>query len=121
MTAWLLVGLGGAAGSLTRYHLGMRIITRFPTRAPLGTFLINISGAFLLGLVTTAVPGETLRLLLADGFLGAYTTFSTLLYEGYVSVRDGQRHFAAGYLAGSIVAGVAAYGAGQALGRLTGR
>ena len=120
MTAWVWVGLGGAAGSLARYHLGRLVMARFSSEAPMGTFLINISGAFLLGLSTVCVHNETLRLLVADGFLGAYTTFSTLLFEGYVSVADGKRRFAAGYLAGSILFGVIVYGVGQALGRMFG-
>ncbi len=115
MTAWMLVGLGGAAGSLARYHLGRGIIARYPAKAPLGTFLINISGAFLLGLAVAAIRSDSLRLLVADGFLGAYTTFSTMLLEGYMMTQKGRRRFAAGYLVGSLAVGLLCYGCGWLL------
>ena len=96
-------------------------MAHYPAKAPLGTFLINLSGAFLLGLSAWCVRDEAMRLLVADGFLGAYTTFSTLMFEGFVFVQEGRRRFATAYLAGSVLVGVAAYGIGQAIGLLFGR
>jgi len=79
----LLVGIGGSLGSLVRYILGKRIAEKYSTTFPVGTFIINISGAFLLGIVSALEPGRSASLLIADGFLGAYTTFSTFMYEGF--------------------------------------
>ena len=76
----IFVGVGGALGSIARYHLGKVIAQRSKnTLFPLGTFIINLSGAVLLGFVTgTGLSGNP-YMLIADGFLGAYTTFSTFI------------------------------------------
>src|SRR5512138_2623113 len=79
----VLVGIGGAFGSAARYGLGKLIAKRAKPGFPLGTFLINISGAILLGILVSAGTGGNIYLLLADGFLGAYTTFSAFMYEGF--------------------------------------
>ena len=91
---YLLIVLGGGAGSLTRYLANTAIMTRFGGRFPLGTMLINVSGSFLIGLLMTLLT-ERLnldagwRLLLVVGFLGGYTTFSSFEWETFASVRDG--------------------------------
>lgn len=85
---YLLVGLGGAAGSITRYSLGKYLARHSKSSLPLNTFLINISGAFLLGLLTSSYTYGSSYLLLGEGFLGAYTTFSTFMYEGFVLFKD---------------------------------
>ncbi|MCX7951401.1 MAG: fluoride efflux transporter CrcB, partial [Clostridiales bacterium] len=74
---YLLVGIGGALGSLVRYNLGKIISSKFKNIFPVSIFIINITGAMLLGLVSSIGVKNNLYLLLADGFLGAYTTFST--------------------------------------------
>lgn len=88
-TLWpyLLVGLGGFFGANARFVVARGLAALFDTRFPLGTFVINISGSFLLGVLGVVVAdrvapsSESLRLALGVGFLGAYTTFSTFEFE----------------------------------------
>jgi CrcB protein len=94
LTRYLLVLIGGGAGSLARYVAASAIMTRFGGRFPLGTLVINVTGSFLIGLLMTIFterfrldPGW--RLLLVVGFLGGYTTFSSFEWETYSAVRDG--------------------------------
>ena len=83
----LLVALGSGLGGMARYLVGAWVMARFSSGFPWGTFAVNVSGCFLLGLLLTilseraAAPWSGWRLLLGVGFLGGYTTFSTLLYE----------------------------------------
>jgi CrcB protein len=91
---YLLVMLGGAAGSLARYVAGMAIMARLGGRFPLGTLVINVTGSFLIGLLMALFterfhPHPYWRLLLVVGFLGGYTTFSSFEYETYSAVRAG--------------------------------
>jgi len=108
------VGLGGAAGSLARYALGHVISKRIKSAFPWGTLLINVSGALLLGIVTGLDVPQSTALLLADGFLGAYTTFSTFMYEGFHLFRN-KRANAAIYIIGSFVLGLAFFALGFTL------
>lgn len=85
---------------------------------PWGTFIINISGALLLGLVCSRSPGRNYYLLLADGFLGAYTTFSTFMYEGFHLFQDHETANALLYIGGSFLLGIAGFLGGSAIGRL---
>mgnify|MGYP002352794711 CR=1 FL=1 len=110
----VLVGLGGCLGGLSRFQLG-RLLSR---RAgfPIGTFVINLTGAFLLGVLTAADTSRQLYLFLGDGFLGAYTTFSTFMYEGVQLFGAQDRRNAPAYVLGSLLLGVLGYLAGFALG-----
>jgi CrcB protein len=110
----LIVGLGGALGSLARYELGKIITLKSGTHLPLATFAINITGAILLGIVCGAGASGNLALLLADGFLGAYTTFSTFMYEGFALFRE-KKLDAAVYIAASLILGIGGFSAGYAL------
>jgi CrcB protein len=91
---YLAVGLGGFLGAIARYVIGVYFGTRYGVRFPYGTFVINMSGCFLIGLLmpllvrTTASPYW--RYLLPIGFIGAYTTFSTFEYETFRALQDGQ-------------------------------
>ena len=80
------VGIGGFFGTIARYLVGGWISTRYRGDFPLATFVINVSGSFILGLFMELATGRflvdpRLRLLIAVGFIGAYTTFSTFEYE----------------------------------------
>lgn len=105
----LLVGVGGALGSWARYFLGKQIAAKSKRSFPLHTFLINISGAFLLGIVSSLDLGNNGYLFFADGFLGAYTTFSTFMVEGFTLWEEKQRVNAGAYLLISIVIGILSY------------
>lgn len=112
----LLVGIGGAAGSMLRFFTGM-LVARFHTgNFPLGTFLINVIGCFIMGLVMArimATPNDTLKFLLATGFCGGYTTFSAFSYENLELLNSGHTAIAVVYISASIVAGVVAVWAGS--------
>lgn len=116
-----LVGLAGALGALARYLLGRFIGARIKSAFPLGTFLINITGSFLIGLVFT-LAGQKLispaiQLILATGFLGGYTTFSTAAWEQVQLMKAGSNILGLFYLLGSMLCGLVAVAAGLAIGR----
>jgi CrcB protein len=122
MTTLLLVGLGSALGAPTRYLLDQLIQSRHERVFPWGTFTINITGSFLLGLLVAlgaqAEIDRGLLLGLGTGFLGAYTTFSTFTWETMRLVEDGAFLVATLNIVGSIGAGAAAAAAGLLLGGL---
>ena len=95
MTKYLVVGLGGFLGAIARFWLGGYISERMGIRFPYGTFVINVSGSFVIGLILTILTenahwSPNWRYLIPVGFIGAYTTFSTFEYETLRSVQDGQ-------------------------------
>jgi CrcB protein len=112
VTRALLVAVGGVLGALGRYFLQLWIVDRTgPGIAAL--FIINISGSFAIGLVGTLAQERGLiapdaRLLLTTGFLGAYTTFSSWMYESVQLIEMGDWPRAAVNVAGSVAAGLAA-------------
>ena len=119
----VLVAVGGAAGAVARYVVDGWVLERTSGELPWGTFVVNVSGAFLLGLLFAlaierdVLPAEV-RGPLMIGFLGAYTTFSTLMLESWRLWEDGAVALALGNLVGSAVVGMVAVVAGLALGRL---
>ena len=121
MLLWALVAAGGALGAMSRYGVERAVNGVFGTSV-LGTFAVNISGSFLLGLLVAAgagrlgVPDEA-RAFAAVGFLGSYTTFSTLTVASVQLAGDGDWLRAAVNVIGSIVVGVIAAFAGIAVGR----
>ncbi|MFZ0800410.1 MAG: fluoride efflux transporter CrcB [Terriglobales bacterium] len=95
MGKYFAVGVGGFVGSITRFWLATYVGQRMETRFPYGTFLINVSGSFLIGLVMTILTerthlSPTYRYLIPIGFIGGYTTFSTFEYETLRTIQDGQ-------------------------------
>lgn len=106
---YLLVGLGGALGSITRYVIGRKISETFNTWIPLGTFFVNITGAILLGAVASIGFTDNLYILLGDGFLGAYTTFSTFMYEGFNFFKENERKNAVVYITASFILGIVGF------------
>jgi CrcB protein len=118
---FLLVVIGGGAGSLARYLAGTAIMNWSGGRFPLGTLLVNVSGSFAIGLLMTLfterfVPHPNLRLLLVVGFLGGYTTFSSFEWETFRAVRDGAGWAALANVFASVLLGFAAVWAGAMLG-----
>ncbi len=113
-----LVGVAGAAGALTRYWIGLAVGVR---SFPWATFGINITGSFILGVVLTLGADRdwsaNITVPIAVGFLGAYTTFSTFSYETQTLLRTGRAATALGYIAASVIVGVAAAAGGYATGR----
>ena len=92
---YLIIGIGGFAGAVSRYILAMWIGQKWGRSFPLGTFVINVTGSFFIGLLMSLLTERFMvnpqwRLLLAVGFLGSYTTFSTLEYETVRLVKDGE-------------------------------
>jgi CrcB protein len=114
------VALGGGLGAPARYGISVAVhIT--PGSFPWGTFWVNISGSLALGFVVALVlrrfPGTRyLRPFVATGFLGSYTTYSTFAVETDLLLRNGRIGVALAYVAGSLVAGLAAAWAGGRLG-----
>jgi fluoride exporter len=114
------VVVGSAVGAPTRYLLDQLISTRHDRLFPWGTFVVNVTGSFLLGLlVAAATRGGVDTWLLAalgTGFLGSYTTFSTYAWESMRLVEDGAVLLACLNLGGSVVAGAVAAAAGLVAG-----
>lgn len=113
MDRYIMVMLGGATGSLTRYFVGTAIMTRLGARFPVGTLIINVSGSFLIGFLMTLLterfqPHPNWRFLLVVGFLGGYTTFSSFEWETLSLVKDGGRWLGMFNLVGSVMFGYAA-------------
>jgi fluoride exporter len=116
----IIIGIGGFIGSITRYGMAFWIGQRWGRSFPLGTFVINVSGSFVIGLLMTLFTERLLvnpqwRLLLVVGFLGAYTTFSTFEYETGTLVRDGEWLIAGMNVVFSVMAGFIALKLGEML------
>ena len=95
MIKYMMVGIGGFIGTVARFWVGGYISQRMGTKFPYGTFVINCTGSFMIGLVITLLAERThwnanLRYLIPIGFIGAYTTFSTFEFETLRAVQDGQ-------------------------------
>jgi CrcB protein len=121
----LLIAAGGAAGAVSRYLVDTAVLDRFSGAFPLGILVVNVSGALVVGLlggwiVDSGVLPADLRIPLMVGFLGAYTTFSTLMLDSWRLVEDGLPLLALGNLVGSVVLGLVAVVAGLWLGRSLG-
>lgn len=115
---FLLVGFGGAMGSLTRFSLGRLISSKSKASFPVGTFVINITGAMLLGIVSSLKIDNNTYLFLADGFLGAYTTFSTFMYESFQLFGENKRLNATVYIVSSIILGLIGFAVGAWMAQL---
>ncbi len=116
----LLIGIGGFIGAVARYEIALWIGQRWGRSFPLGTFVINVSGSFLIGLLMTLMAERIIenpqwRLLLVVGFLGAYTTFSTFEYETGALLKDGEWMYASLNVIGSVMAGFIALKLGEVI------
>ena len=117
-----MIGLGGFAGAIVRYIVGSYIGERYGMRFPYGTFVINMTGSFLVGFVVAWLSQTTAstywRYLIPIGFIGAYTTFSTFEYETLRALQDGQITVGLLNVVLSVVVGFVAVWVGAVLGKV---
>jgi CrcB protein len=123
----LLVAFGSSLGGLLRWGVGLAFGRWLGSSFPWGTFFINVSGSLFLGWFTTVleerltqafwIRPDDLRLLVAVGFTGAYTTFSTFEYESHRLLGDGDGLAGAAYVAFSVFLGLLAVRLGVVLAR----
>jgi CrcB protein len=123
LTKLIYLSLGGAAGTLSRYWLSGVAQRLAGSAFPYGTFAVNILGCLLFGTVwgffeNRLLPGSEVRLLVLTGFMGAFTTFSTYMFETAELVKFGQMAMALVNVVGQSLAGLALVMLGIALGRL---
>ncbi len=119
---WLLVAVGGAAGSVLRYAVGRLAAHYLGADTVVGTFAVNIAGSFALGVLATIFITRSewpleLRAMLTVGLLGGFTTFSTLAYDGVRLVSSGELGRAGISIAANLAVGLAAAYAGVLVGR----
>jgi len=122
MMNFLTIGIGGFLGAITRYGVALWIGRQWGRSFPLGTFVINVSGSFLIGLLMSLFTERLMvnpqwRLLFVVGFLGAYTTFSTFEYETGTLLRDGEWLIATLNIVLSVIVGFAALKLGEMIAR----
>jgi len=117
---YALVAAGSAIGGCARYGIGLAVARRSASLFPWGTFLVNVTGCFVIGLfmafaVERLTHDDRWRLFFAIGVCGGYTTFSTFAYETTKLVEGREYAFAAANVVGSALAGLAAVWIGGAL------
>jgi fluoride exporter len=117
---FFLIALGGALGSIARYWVGSTVASRMGTRFPYGTFVINLTACLIIGFSLTYLGkrvelSPAWRYLVAVGFIGAFSTFSTYEWETLSTLRTGAFALAALYAIGSLVFGLVATWLGMVL------
>ena len=121
MKVWVYVAVGAALGGVARFGLAGFIQQRAGLSFPTGTLVVNLTGAFLLGVLvkvaaqSASITPET-RLFLTTGFCGGYTTFSTFSYETTMLLQDGEYGTATTYVLVSVLGSLAATVLGFAAG-----
>ena len=123
MNRYVMIGIGGFLGAIARYQIAVMIQARVPAGFPWGTFVVNVSGCFIMGIVMTLLTERLIvnpewRFLIPIGFIGAYTTFSTFAYELFQANTEGAWLVGGAYLAASVIAGYVALWAGVVLSRV---
>ena len=118
MRNFFIIGLGGFFGAVARYTVSLWIGQKWGRNFPLGTFAVNMSGCFLIGLLMPLLTERLMvnpqwRLFLTVGFLGAYTTFSTFEYETGSLLKDGELVIAMMNIIFSVVVGFVALKMGE--------
>ena len=118
----IAISFGAVPGALSRYYLTLWSARWLGTGFPYGTFLINLTGALVMGFFVTftlerTITAPDLRLLIAVGFLGSYTTFSTYTLDTMTLARGGNVGSSLFYWAGSAVLGVVCVELGSGLAR----
>lgn len=116
----LIIGMGGAIGSILRYSTGVFIAKQFPNTIPTGTLFVNIIGCLIIGLLIGFFDKYQLinnqwKLLLITGFCGGFTTFSSFAAENLNLINNGQVIQAILYIILSVLLGLFAVWAGLAL------
>lgn len=119
----LLVGLGGGIGSMFRYLVSLWAVRRLATDFPLATFLVNITGCLLIGLLVGLSARHhwldaQMKLLLITGFCGGYTTFSTFSLENWALFESSNYTHLTANIVGSVLLGIAAVWLGLLLSKL---
>jgi CrcB protein len=122
---FVLVAIGGAAGAVARYVVDLAVSSRTGGGFPWGTLAVNVSGSLVLGfLFAMSIERDILpadiRGPVLIGFIGAYTTFSTLMLESWRLVEAGATGLAIANVVGSSFLGLVAVFAGLAIGRVLG-
>ncbi len=113
---YLMVFIGGSIGAVCRFAISIQMKRIISTEFPLATFLINLTGSFLLGLLLAWGPGSLVQLLLGTGFLGGFTTFSTFQVENVTLFRKRSFGILLIYTALSVGLCIASAGLGFLLG-----
>jgi len=119
----IAIAIAGAIGTLARYWLGGLVQERFNSSIPAGTFAVNVIGCFLFGVVWALaaerlVISSEVRTVVLVGFMGAFTTFSTFMFETGTLMRDSQWLLALGNVASQVIVGLICLFIGLALGRI---
>jgi CrcB protein len=113
---WIAVAALGALGAVARLLVEDLVSSRLPLTFPVGTLAVNLSGAFLLGLLTGIVLTGNALVLAAGATIGSYTTFSTWMLETHSLAVDGRRSAALANVLVSVALGLGAVALGRALG-----
>ncbi len=123
MKILLAIGVGSFIGGVSRYLITLLIQNKFLSTFPYGTFVVNVLGCFLIGVVYALSEkgniNEGWRIFLATGILGGFTTFSSFSNESVSMLRDGQYWHAFAYVGFSFLIGIAATFAGISLTKFT--
>ena len=123
MQQWLLIGFAGALGALARYTLTGLVQGVLGSGFPWGTFVVNVLGSFLFGLIWSLAEGRLAltpqtRTIVLTGFMGAFTTFSTFVFETGGLMRDAQWNLAFGNVALQVILGLVCLFAGLSIGQM---
>ncbi len=113
---WVGVAFLGGVGACARFLLDGTVASRSPFDFPLGTYVVNISGSFILGLLVGISPEGDAYLLAGTGTIGAYTTFSTWMLETHRLGEDTERRAMAANVVLSLAVGIGAAALGRAIG-----
>ncbi len=109
---WLLVALAGGLGAVARYVVDHLVMTALHATRPWGTWTVNMSGSLLAGVAAGAVTADrvsdAVATVVAGGFLGAYTTFSTAMVQAATQLGDREHAVGIGNLVGTLLAGIVA-------------
>lgn len=122
MQKYLLIALGGALGAVARYSVDVAVADRLGARFPYGTLAVNITACFLIGFFLVFLSARTglspaWRYLIAIGFIGSYSTFSTFEWEAFAGFQSGALFSAIAYVGLSVVVGLLAVWGGIAVAR----